>query len=107
MLQDHPVAAGERVSITGNAHGNVTCGPRTNPRQGAERVIAVATHPVFSSDNIKQRLDEAFIERVIVTDTIPIPGERLSNKVEIITVAELFSKAISRIHDGRSVSALF
>jgi len=75
--------------------------------QGAERVIAVATHAVFSSNNIRQRLDEAFIERVIVTDTIPIPKERLSEKVEIISVAELFSKAISRIHDGRSVSALF
>jgi ribose-phosphate pyrophosphokinase len=76
-------------------------------KQGAERVIAVATHPVFSSDNIKHRLDDAFIERVIVTDTIPVPEGRLSEKVEIISVAELFSKAISRIHDGRSVSALF
>ena len=76
-------------------------------KQGAERVIAVATHPVFSSENIKHRLDDAFIERVIVTDTIPVPEGRLSEKVEIISVAELFSKAISRIHDGRSVSALF
>ena len=44
---------------------------------------------------------------MIVTDTIPVPEGRLSEKVEIISVAELFSKAISRIHDGRSVSALF
>lgn len=75
--------------------------------QGAEQVLALATHSVFSSENIKQRLDSAFIEKVIVTDTIPIPPHRVSDKVEVISVAEIFSKAISRIHDGRSISALF
>ncbi len=75
--------------------------------QGANRVMAVATHAVFSSANIRHRFAEAFLERIIVTDTIPIPDERVSDKVEVISVAELFAKAISRIHDGRSVSALF
>lgn len=76
-------------------------------KQGAKRVLATATHAVFSGSTIKQRMDEAFIEEIIVTDTIPIPDERLSSKVEVISVAELFAKAISRIHDGRSVSSLF
>ena len=75
--------------------------------QGAEQVLAVATHAVFSSSNIRQRLDEAFLDKIIVTDTIPLPPGRRSEKVDVISVAELFAKAISRIHDGRSVSALF
>ncbi len=74
--------------------------------KGARKVIAAATHAVFSG-SVKQRIDEGFIEKVIVTDTIPVPPSQLSDKVERLTVAELFSKAISRIHDGRSVSALF
>lgn len=74
--------------------------------KGATRVIAAATHPVFSG-SIKERLDTGFVESVLVTDTIPIPPERLSEKVEVLSVAGLFAKAISRIHDGRSVSSLF
>ena len=75
--------------------------------QGATRVIAAATHAVFSSRDIQKRLSDEFIERIIVTDTIPIPADRFPAKAEVISVADLFSKAISRIHDGRSVSALF
>lgn len=90
------------------ASGGTLCEAAAFLRQhGASRVLAVATHAVFSSDNIRQRLDDAFIDKIIVTDTIPIPAERLSSKVEIISVAELFAGAITRIHDGSSVSALF
>ena len=74
--------------------------------QGASRVLAVATHAVFSREDIRQRLDDAFLDRVIVTDTIPIPEARRSEKVEVISVAELFARAIMRIHDGSSVSSL-
>lgn len=75
-------------------------------KQGAESVRAVATHPVFSGP-IKERLDTSSIERVLVTNTIPIPESQRSSKVEELSVAELFAKAISRIHDGRSISSLF
>ncbi len=76
-------------------------------KHGAEKVMAAATHPVFSKDNIRERFDDALIDKVIVTDTIPIPERRLSEKVEVISVAELFARAISRIHDGSSISSLF
>ena len=73
---------------------------------GAERVMAVATHAVFSG-NLREKLDNNPIDRVLVTDTIPVSASNLSSKVEILSVAEHFAKAIQRIHDGRSVSALF
>ena len=76
-------------------------------KQGARRVLAVASHAVFSHERIKQRFDEAFLEKIIVTDTIPVAAPRRSEKVEVISVAGLFAEAISRIHDGRSISALF
>ena len=47
------------------------------------------------------------ISEVITTDTVDIPPEKRIDKVTILSVAPLFARAISRIHDGRSVTALF
>jgi ribose-phosphate pyrophosphokinase len=75
-------------------------------KHGAERVIATATHPIFSND-AADRIEQAFIEKVIVTNTIPLRDDQLNDKIEVLSVADLFASAIARIHDGRSVSALF
>ncbi len=75
-------------------------------KHGARRVLASATHPIFSA-NAAERIDEAFLEKVIVTDTVPLRDDQQSEKVEVISVAPLFAEAIVRIHDGRSVSKLF
>lgn len=74
--------------------------------KGAARVIATATHPVFSG-KAPDRIKNAFLDKVIVTDTIPLREDQLNEKIEVISVAELFASAISRIHDGRSISSLF
>lgn len=73
---------------------------------GAERVIATATHGVLSGKAI-ERIEQAFIEKVIVTDTIPLARDKRGSKVEVLSVASMFATAITRIHDGRSISALF
>lgn len=75
-------------------------------QHGATRVLATATHAVFSG-KAAQRIDDAFIERVIVTDTIPLRPEQMGKKIEVLSVASMLAAAITRIHDGRSVSALF
>lgn len=75
-------------------------------RHGATDVIVGATHPVFTK-NAPQLLQEAAISQVIATDTIPVPVHKQFSKLKIQTVAPLFAAAINRIHDGRSVSALF
>tara|TARA_B100001996_G_scaffold375991_1_gene356669 strand:- start:605 stop:1549 length:945 start_codon:yes stop_codon:yes gene_type:complete len=74
--------------------------------QGAKSVTAVATHGVLSGPAIK-RLHESKIKKIIVTDTINIPKEKQIAKMEIVSVAEVFAEAVSRIHNGESVSALF
>lgn len=73
---------------------------------GATRVIAAASHAVFSG-RASERIADAYIEKVIVTDTIPLTAQQLNSKIEVLSVASLFAAAITRIHDGRSVSALF
>ena len=73
---------------------------------GAERVYASAVHSVLS-DMAVQRLAEAELEEYVTTDTIPITGERRMAQTRVISVAVLLGEAISRIHTGGSVGALF
>ena len=74
--------------------------------KGAKSVTVVATHGVLSGPAI-QRLNESVIRKVIITDTISIPKKKQIEKLETVSVAGLFAEAISRVHDGESVSALF
>jgi ribose-phosphate pyrophosphokinase len=76
-------------------------------KNGAKRVFAVATHPILSGPAIS-RLIESPIEKVWVTDTIPLSEVALnSGKIEVVSVASLLAEAIKRIHGNDSVSSLF
>lgn len=75
-------------------------------KHGATRVEAAAVHPVLSGNAIR-RIEDSPIERLVVTDTIPLPAETASDKIEVVSVAHLFADAIHAIHTGESVSALF
>lgn len=87
--------------------GTLTQGVDTLIRNGAKRVFAVATHPVLSGPAIS-RLIESPIEKVWVTDTIPLSDAAIaSGKFEVVSVAPLLAEAIKRIHGNDSVSSLF
>ena len=73
---------------------------------GAHSVIAIATHPVLSGKAI-ERLEKSPIEKVIVSDTIAMSKDQIFNKLEIISVSEIFANTIKRINSGESVSSLF
>lgn len=76
-------------------------------KNGAKRVFAVATHPVLSGPALN-RLTESAIEKVWVTDSIPLSEKGAQcGKIEVITVAPLLAEAIKRIHGNDSVSSLF
>ena len=74
--------------------------------KGAKDVYVCATHPVFSGPAL-ERLEKAPIKEVVVTNTIPLSKNFLPEKIKQLSVAPLLGEAISRIHDGESVSALF
>ena len=76
--------------------------------RGATGVVVACTHPVLAGLAI-QRLHDAPISRVVVTDTIP-GGPRLEplgDKLVCLSVAELMGEAVYRIHHDLSVSSLF
>lgn len=74
---------------------------------GAKKVFAIATHPVLSGPALT-RLQESPVEKVWVSDTIPLKeAARNSPKFEVISVAPVVAEAIRRIYTYDSVSALF
>ena len=74
--------------------------------KGAKSVTAIATHGVLSGSAI-DRLKDAPINTLIITDTILIPDEKKLKNMNIVTVADVFGAAIKRIHNRESVSSLF
>jgi len=74
--------------------------------KGAREIYACATHGVFSSRAL-ERISEAPIAEVIITDTIPLPAAADPERITVLPVAPLFGEAIRRIHRGESVGALF
>ena len=75
-------------------------------KEGANSVIAIATHPVLSGDAIS-RLQKAPISKIIVCDTIKLVEEKRINKLDIISVADVFGESMKRIVEGTSLSSLF
>jgi ribose-phosphate pyrophosphokinase len=76
-------------------------------KNGAKKVFAVATHPLLSGPAVS-RLIESKIEKVWVTDTIPLSETaKASGKIEVISIATVLAEAIKRIHGKDSVSSLF
>ena len=74
---------------------------------GATRVVACATHGVFSGPAI-QRIAESPLDEVVVSDTIPLsPAARTCAKIKQVSMARLLGEAIKRIHSSDSVSSLF
>lgn len=76
--------------------------------KGALKVIAAATHPIFSPPAIDRIRESSELEQVIVTDTIPLTAQAQSlEKIVVLSTAEILSKAIHRTFNHDSVSSLF
>lgn len=73
---------------------------------GAREIYVSATHPVFCGPAI-ERLSNAPITEVVVTNTLPIAQERRFDSLRVVSIAPLLGEAIRRIHRAESVSGLF
>jgi len=73
---------------------------------GAREVLACCTHAVLSGP-AHGRIKASTLTKLITTDSIPIrPGEA-SDKIEVLSVAELLGRAIQSIHEETSITTLF
>jgi ribose-phosphate pyrophosphokinase len=110
----------EALNIIGEVEGKValtvddeidTAGSLVNvvsalEMRGAEAVYACCTHPVFSGAAI-QRIAACPVKEVVVTDTIPVNGNKKLDKITVLPIAPLLGEAIHRIHTGLSIGAMF
>ncbi len=75
--------------------------------RGAARVLAYATHPVFSGEAVN-RIQSSDIDQVVVTDTIPLSdAARACERIRQVTIAGLLAETVRRISNEESVSYLF
>ncbi len=75
-------------------------------QEGAKGAYAGCTHPVLSGNAIEKLKKSNFTE-IVVTDTIPLDENKMSDNIKVISVANLFGNAIQRIHNEESISSLF
>ena len=86
--------------------GTITKAANAVMEMGARKVLVFATHGILSADAVK-KIQESKIEKMYLLDTVPIPSEKMIDKIEIVGVAKLFSEAIYKIYTNTSMSALF
>jgi ribose-phosphate pyrophosphokinase len=75
-------------------------------KRGAQKVYACCTHPVFSGPAV-ERIASSRLEKVVVTNTVPVKNGKLKDKITVLSIAPLLGEAIRRIHTGQSVGAMF
>ena len=84
--------------------GTITKAAQIIMDKGAKSVRAVCTHPIMSGKAF-ENINNSVLEELVVADTIQLKQE--SPKIKVLTVAELFAKAIRNVHDHESISTLF
>ncbi len=84
--------------------GTITKAADLMLEQGANSVRAIATHAVMS-DPASMRVDQSALTEIIFTDSIPY--SKKSEKVKILSIADMFADAISRVFNNESISSLY
>src|SRR6266480_3499745 len=74
--------------------------------QGADRVIATATHGVLSGAAV-DILKNSQISEIIITNTLPVPQEKRFDKLTVLSIAPLLARAINEVFSDGSVTSLF
>jgi ribose-phosphate pyrophosphokinase len=86
--------------------GTIVAAAELLAERGATAVYAATTHGVFSPPAI-DRIKNSVIEKVVTTNTLPLPPEKQIDKIEVLSVASIVADAISAVFEESSVSEIF
>ena len=86
--------------------GTILAAARLAMERGAKSVTAACVHPILS-DRAVEKICGSEIQELVVTDTIPLSPQKQHEKITVLSVAPMLGEAITRIHTGQSVGALF
>lgn len=75
-------------------------------KNGATAVVVAATHAVFS-DPAFEILQDAAVDQVVVTDTLPVPEDKRWDRLTVLSIAPLIARAIHEVFDDGSVTSMF
>jgi ribose-phosphate pyrophosphokinase len=84
----------------------ISKGVQVLAEMGAGPTFVGATHGLFSG-KARQLLEEAPIEQVVVTNTVPIPEERTFAKLKVLSIAPLIANGLRAVFEDSSVSEIF
>ena len=86
--------------------GSLCEAARALKAKGAKSVYACCTHAVLT-DPAASRIRDSEIEELVVTNTIPVPPQKMCDKIKVLTIAPVLAETIRAIYNDGSVSALF
>ena len=86
--------------------GTLCAAAATLQARGAKAVYACATHGIFSGPAY-DRIENSCFEEVIVTNAVPVPLERQTGKVKVLSIAPLMARTINAVFADGSVSTIF
>jgi ribose-phosphate pyrophosphokinase len=87
--------------------GTLCAGAQAVKEAGATRIVACATHPLFSGDAL-EKIEASALDEVVVCDTVPLSREvRESSKVNVLPVDGILAQTIAEIFHHGSVSQIF
>ena len=86
--------------------GTITNAANVLKTLGAVEIYACATHPILSGPAI-ERIKNSAIKEMVLLNTIPIPPEKMIDKITVLSVAPLFAEAMLRVFSNDSISKLF
>ena len=86
--------------------GTLCAGAQAVKEAGATRIVACATHPLFSGDAL-EKIEASALDEVVVCDTVPLPEVLESPKVRVLPVDRILAQTIAEIFHHGSVSQIF
>jgi ribose-phosphate pyrophosphokinase len=86
--------------------GSITGAAAKLKEAGAREIYVAVTHGVLCGQAI-ERIRQSPIKLLGITDTIPLPAEKMIPQIRVLSVAPLLAEAIKRIHHDQSISILF
>lgn len=102
-VRDKVAIVGDDVTITG---GTLIAGARALKDQGATEVNVFVTHALFSQAALEE-IGNSDIDRIVVTDSVPIDMRQRPDNLTVLSVAGLLAEAITNVFSDDSVSAIF
>jgi ribose-phosphate pyrophosphokinase len=86
--------------------GTIVAAAEQLHEKGASSVVAACTHGVFSGPAI-DRLKNSVLEKVVITNTLPLPPEKQIDKIEVLSTAGIIADALDAVFEDLSVSEIF